>query len=198
MKIHAAYLSLILIAAAASWLSFRAWLTEHDGRVRAELVGQQAAADIKNLQSSIAELKQTMAGNDARAAADKEVLAKALAAVQTPAQALAAIPDVSSLPLASRPAVDNPAQVSVDAVPLYQELNQCRQNSVALGACQQDLASEQSIEQKQASELKDKDAQIAALKARPKFWSRVKHELKTAFTGALIGEILHIVVKGAL
>lgn len=169
IKTHLFYILMI----AGLVVAGRVWLSEHDARVAAEVTVKADEAQSKVLQGSIDELKKSIVDNDSRAAADRAALQHALAAVKTAPQAIAAIPSVSDLALNTRPSIDNPTQVSVDAVPLYQELNQCRQNSVSLGACQSDLASEKAIEEKEVAKVVLKDDEIKTLKKKPNFLHRL-------------------------
>jgi hypothetical protein len=101
--------------------------------------------------------------------------------VKTPAQAIAAIPDVSSLPLNTRPAADG--GVTVDAVPLFQELAQCKEDAVALASCKQVDAQKDQI-------ISEQKTEIVALKKKPSFWKRVKSTAKAVGIGIGIGALL--------
>jgi thiamine biosynthesis protein ThiC len=172
LKTHIFYIALIAVGIIAG----RAWLLEHDARVAAEVMAKQAETSVKVLQQSIAD-------NDAKTAATIAALQQALAKIKTPAQAIAAIPSVSGLPINSRPAIDNPTQVSVDAVPLYQELNQCKQDAVSLNSCQADLKAEKEI-------VEQKDVEIKALRKKPSFFKRVIGAAKAVGIGIGIGLLL--------
>lgn len=145
-----------------------AGLHEHDARVAAEAAIKVSNDHIKELQNDKTAIVQ---------AGQKQivVLQRQAAAVKTPAQAIAALPDVSALPLNARPVPNMPTEVTVDAVPLFQELNTCKQTTVGLSVCQATFADEQKIE----TELR---GQIKVLSKKPSFWKRVK---KTAMCGAI-------------
>lgn len=191
IKTHLFYILLVLGLVVAG----RVWLHEHDARVAAEFAVKADESKVKDLQSSIDVLKKSIVDNDNKAAADRAALQQALKSVKTAPQAIAAIPSVSDVPLNIRPATD-PNQVSVDAVPLYQELNQCRQNSVTLGACQRDLENETKIEEAQVSQLGLKDDEIKQLKKKPRFFKRLWGVAKTASVGG--GIVLFLVKAGLL
>lgn len=188
LKTHVFYVCLIVVFSLAGYY----WVQEHDARVVAEQVAKQSEADVKTLQASVQTLQQQITSNDAKAAADKAALLKALAAVKTPAQAVAALPDVSNLPLHSRISVDNPTQVSVDAVPLFQELNQCKQDAVDLTACRSDLTAQKQIDADKDKQLADKNTEIAALKKKPSVWKRVLGRIKSGVIDFAIFEGLRV------
>lgn len=176
LKTHVFYVALLLVLLVAG----RSWLLEHDARL---LSDQQAKISDSRVQA----LYQQIEANKAAAHAAIDTLQKQAAAVKTASQAIIAIPDVSTLSLNSRPLPDNPNQVAVDAIPLYQTLNQCKQDAVELNACKANakLTTEQ---------LTEKDTEIKALKKPKKFWSRVGSTLKTGGVGVILG----IAIKAAL
>lgn len=176
LKTHVFYVAILLVLLVAG----RSWLLEHDARL---LSDQQA----KISEARVETLQQQIDANQVAAQATISLLKKQSAMVKTASQAIIAIPDVSTLPLNSRPLPDNPNQVAVDAVPLYQTLNQCKQDAVELNACKENakLTTEQLVE---------KDTEIKALKKPKKFWSRVGSTLKTGGVGVILG----IAIKAAL
>jgi hypothetical protein len=169
LKTHLFYLILI----AAGIFAGRLWLQEHDLRVQAEAQVKQSELVVKDLQSQIVQTQQQAA------AAIKAVQAKVIY-VKTPAQAVTAIPDLSTVDLHPRLLPDNPLQIGVDAVPLAQELAQCKEDKIALDACSAtDKAKDGIIDQK--------DLEIKALKKKPSFWNRVKSTMKSVGIGIGIG-----------
>ncbi len=176
LKTHAFYIILILVGLVA----FRSWLQEHDARL-------QSLQDVKLAEVTVQSLQAQIKATDAAASRAQATLAAKVKAVKTPAQAIAAIPDVSTLPLNTRPVPGDPTAVQVDVLPLFQELAACRSDAIALTACTKDLESEKGI-------VTQKEVEITALKAKPRFWSRVKHELKTAVTGAVVFEVVKVVL----
>lgn len=173
MKTHAGYIILIAIAALGLWLGFTAWRVEHDRALLAEQQIKVSEVQFKALQDQVAERAKDTAATVAalRAQAKK---------VETPQQAIAAIPQVTDIPLNMRPSVDNPGQVSVDVVPLFRGLEQCREDAVQLNSCQLDKKDLQ-------AQVDAKAAEVKALKAKPKFWDRVKTYGKVALGFTSIG-----------
>jgi hypothetical protein len=165
-----------IVALAVALLIGHTAIQEHDARVLADAQIKTAQATIQNLQSQIAT-------TNAQAAASVRKVSTFVRNVSTPAQAVPAIPELTNMPLQARPAVDNPAQVSVDAIPLVQLLGQAKEDEINLGACQADLKSETAIAQQ-------KDQQIAALKKKPKFWTRVRKDLEIVGVGVVTGLVL--------
>lgn len=159
-------------------LGFRAFMAEHDARLNAEAIIKQSESQVKNLQQQIVDVK-------AAAAQQVRVVTKIVHDVQTPTQAVAAIPQLTNVPLNARISPDNPNQVSVDALALIPLLGQCKTDAINLSACQ--VAS-----QKQDLIIADKDKEIVALKAKPRFWARIKSTLKIAATSGALFEVARI------
>ena len=170
IRTHFFYISLIAVGLVFA----HAWIGEHDQRLLSDQAVKAAQAQVQTLQQQIVtEQKQaaaTIAGIQA-----KVIL------VKTPAQAIAAIPDVSSLPLNTRPAADG--GVTVDAVPLFQELSQCRIDAVNAASCSQQSAQKDQI-------ISEQKTEIVALKKKPSFWKRVKSTAKAVGIGIGIGALL--------
>lgn len=158
---HTIYLVVIGVLLIFSVWTVHAWLERHD---EALLLAQ----DKKATENQIEALKLL-------ASQQKTVVIRQVESVKTPAQAVAVIPTLTDAPLNARVAVDNPAQVSVDAVTLTQELGSCRQDRIDLGVCQSSLV------------LKDKE--IAAIK-QPSVWHRIGHDIKVvAITTGVVAVI---------
>lgn len=170
-KTHLFYIIIIAIGL----IAFRSWLSGHDARVLAEQTIQKSEVQVKALQDQI---KAT----DTEANKQVEVVVKEIQAVRTPAQAVAAIPDLSSLPLDSRPG-PTATSVTVEAIPLAQTLAQCKQDSILLQACQQDRTADEGI-------ISSKQTEIVALKKKPSFWKRVEGTAKAVGIGVGIGILL--------
>lgn len=181
-KIHLAYLVLFAVASVSSYLVFTSWRAEHDARLVSEVKVRAAEDLVKSLQ-------QQMQDRDAAAAQQISDLRKLAAAVRTPAQAIAAIPQVSaaltSVPLNPAAVVGEPDKVSVDAIPLYQELSACREQSITLGTCQADLKDTQAV-------VAQKDVEIVVLKKKPGFWKRIKSHGKTGVVFVVVFELAKI------
>lgn len=135
-------------------------LREHDIRLQAEQTVKDSQRQVQDLKQQAADIQK--AGN-ARIAA----IQKRAASVKTPAQAIAAIPDVSKLPLGVHAIPNAPSEVAVKAVPLFNELSACRTTEVERDMCAAKLALEYKVEA-------EKDRQIDALKkaAGRGFWHR--------------------------
>lgn len=174
--IHLFYLALVIVLGVMAHV----WLSEHDERLLAEQtvkVSKQHEADLE------AQLK---ALSSVTAAQVKAVQAK-VATVKTVPQAIAAIPELSNLPLNARPIPSMPDDVAVNAVALTQELGACRTDRIELGSCQQAIVLKDGI-------IAEEKTQIAALTAKPKFWHRVGSKLKNGSIlisiGILVGKVL--------
>lgn len=171
LKTHAFYLILI----AEGMFSFHMWLLEHDARVKAELTIQAS-------QQQITTLKTQIQSNDAAATQLRSALAAKVAAVKTPARAIAAIPSVTDLPLNARPVPEMPSEVTVEAVPLFQALAQCKDEAIQLTTCTKDLTAEKQISAQQ-------DVEIKALKKKPSFLKRAEGVAKAMAIGIALGFI---------
>jgi hypothetical protein len=165
-----------VVALLVAIFGVHSYLQEHDARIVAE-------SQAKAIEAANATLQSQIASSDALAARTIAALKAQRAQVTTPAQAIAAIPDVSTLPLNSRVAVDNPVQVSVDATALYNELNQAKQDAVSLNACVTARTADEEI-------IKNDKQEIVGLKKKPAFWHRVGSTLKIVGIGIGIGVIL--------
>ena len=183
VKPHLIYWVLI----AVGLVGFRSWLIEHDNRLLATAETQAIKTQVTQLQADKTQLQDAIKQISATSAATIAALKLQATKITTPQQAVIAIPDVSQLPIHSRPAVDNAMQVSVDAVPLYQELNQCRQDQVALGACQAIHDKDQQLILNSGNLVKLKDEEIAVLKKPQGFWKRFTGTIKQVGIGIGIG-----------
>lgn len=170
VKTHLFYIIIIGVGLIAG----RAYIAEHDQRVLSDAAVKAAQVQVQTLQSQIV-AEQAAAAQTIAAIKAKVIL------VKTPAQAIQAIPDVSSLPLNARPAPDG--GVTVDPLPLYTELAQCKIDAVSLNACTQTSAQKDQI-------ITAKDAEIKALRKKPSFFHRVVGTLKTVGIGVGIGLML--------
>jgi hypothetical protein len=161
----------------------RAWLQEHDARLLADL-------QVKASEAAVVNLEKQIEANNAAAKQQISDLRTLMQKTKTPAQAIAAIPSLSDLPINTRVG-PTPGTAIVDVVPLFQELAQCKETAIELAACQADYKAETAIAAK-------KDEQIQALKKKPGFWKRIASTLKTAVIGAAAGEVIHVAIRGAL
>jgi hypothetical protein len=169
---HLVILALVVLA----FIGGSSWLQEHDARIKAEITVKAAQEQINTLQAK---------KGDADKAAKTQIviLQKEAAAVKTPRQAIDALPSVTNAPLAPVPVTDLPDDVAVNAVALYKNLNECKQDAVNLAACSAKLDIQEQIDGK-------KDEQITALRKKPGFWKAVKSKAITLGIGAITGYVL--------
>lgn len=110
---HAIWVVALVVALAIG----HAWIGEHDARVVAD-------AQIKTSETVIANLQQQILATNAAAAAKVQTIVKIVHDAQTPAQQIAAIPQLSNIDLNARsiPALtpNGPPQVAVNLAPLVQ------------------------------------------------------------------------------
>lgn len=172
LKTHIFYLSLIAVGLIAG----HEWLKEHDARLSAESIVRQSEAREKDIESRLLTLQN-------QTKIRTEVIRKQVASITTPKQAIAAIPSLSDVPLNLRPSPDMPDAVEVSAIPLAQELGQCREDSINLQSCQQELGMESDLR----AECR---VQLAAITKKPKFWHRVWGQVKTGSVFLSIGIVV--------
>lgn len=169
-----------IVAISVALLAGRAALQEHDARVLAD-------ATVKASQVNIVQLQQQIAAANAAAAQQIAAIEKVVKSARTPTQQIAAIPQLSNVPLNARevPSLqpNGPPQVAVDLAPLVQELGQCKEDAVQLNTCQANLKSEQDIESQQKTE-------ITALRKKPSLIHRVGEAMKMIGIGVGIGLLL--------
>ena len=170
IRTHLFYIALI----GMGLVFIHSYLSEHDARLLSDSAVKAAQAQVQTLQEQIAS-EQKQAAATVAAIQQKVVL------VKTPAQAIAALPDVSTLPLNSRPAPDG--GVTVDALPLFQELSQCKIDAVNAASCSQQSVAKDQIITAQTAEIK-------ALKKKPSLWHRVIGTAKAVGIGIGIGALL--------
>jgi len=171
------------ILGAGALFAFHTWLAEHDARMLAEVQVKQSQIVVKGLQDQIA-------SRDADADKQVQVVVKEVAAAKTPAQQIAAIADISSVPLNLKPlpeVLGQPPAAQVDLAPLVEQLGKCKEDAIELGACQKDNQNLEAI-------ALEKDKQVKALGKKPGFWHRIGGGLKTALGGAAVVEVLRIFV----
>jgi hypothetical protein len=179
LKTFAATHLFYIILIAGGLFAFHAWTTEHDARIKAE-------ASIKADETTVASLQQQIVAVNAAAAQKVTVITKIVHDVTTPTQAVIAIPQLTDIPLNARVSIDNPSQVSVDALPLVAILGQAKVDKTNLDACTANRASDAAI-------MAQKDSEIKVLKAKPSFWHRVTHTAKLIAIGVGIGALVVVV-----
>jgi hypothetical protein len=170
-KTHLFYIVLIAVGLVA----FRCWLAEHDNRLQAEAIVKQGQVKNADLQQQIDTINKAVP-------AKVQVITKIVHDAQTPTQVVQAVPLLTNVPLNARVTPDNPAQVSVDALPLAQVLGQARQDAINLTACQQTSV----LKDEQLAT--DKDT-IKALQKKPGFWQRIK-------TKGIDGVVGYMLIEG--
>jgi hypothetical protein len=158
------------------------FIQEHDARMAAE-------NQIKISQVTITDLQQQIVARDKQATAAQKVIVKVIHDVQTPAQAVSALPAVVTEPLPA-PVTSNTSGDMIipaaDVVQIFDQLGDdklCRSELVTASA---DLADTQAIVVQQTTEIK-------ALKKKPSFWKRVKHDAKLIGIGTAIGGLVVLI-----
>lgn len=173
LRAHIGWSLFILIAGLGTWLALSSWLAEHDRRVIAE-------EKVELSQERVNSMEQVMEDRDKQTAETISALKARAARIETPEQAIIAMPEVSSLPIRSVPGTN---LVEAPAVQLYQELAQCKQDQRALETCEADKIDLNKIG-------KEKDGQIADLKKKPGFWKALKSGAKKVGVGIIVGLVL--------
>lgn len=172
LKTHVFYVAMILGGIGFSG----AWLQEHDLRLAADYA-------VKEQQATVASLKSQIATTQQQAAQKVQVVTRVVHDAVTPSQVVAAIPSVSSLPLATRVVPNDPVDVEVAAQPLMQLAGEAKTNGIELQACQE-------VSGLKDKQLAAKDTEIAALKKKPKFLTRLKNYAEAIGAGVVIGALL--------
>ena len=164
------------------------WLIEHDSRLAAE-------TQIKSVQSNIESLQKQQQVVTTQVVKELQPLQIIEKQVQTAPEAIkvltnpAQVSELGAVPLDIQTLPNAPDQVAVKALPLVDLLDGCKQDNLNLGGCTTTLNLQKQIDG-------DKDLEITALKAKPKFWSRVTKGLKVigcSAGGAAFGSL----VKGS-
>jgi len=206
--LHLSYFVIGLILTCVGWYGVHTWQVEHDARVVAEATIKQNEAQVKTLQDaitqnnqSIAQLQTQMAQRDAANAQIIASLVKAKQTAVTPPQQVQVLATEAKLPapITSIPNSEDWRLPSVDVQPLFGAVNDGLVAAANLTTCQDDLTDQKSINATQVKTIADqsqqlglKDGEITALKAKPKFWKRVGHDLKVAAIAAgAVALLLH-------
>ena len=176
LKTHLFYVVLILVGI----YGFHTWLEEHDEKQAAERQAAVAEVQIKTLQQQVIAVQQTAV---TKVAAVHKIVQQAT----THAQQIAAVPDLSDIPLNLRegPEINNPDTVEVSLVALTKELGQCKEDQINLQACTATSALKD-------QQLALKDQEIVSLKKKPKFLTRLKHVAEAVGVGIAIGVVLAV------
>jgi len=186
--VHRILLAAALVAVA---LLADAWRTAHHDTV-------QLTTTLFTQKVAIEQAANREKQRDTELAAVLALIARQKRAVQTPQQAAIAIPSVlPPLPLpisihlpdlspSSKPYDDLPATVSIpqaDLKPLYDELQDCRANSLEITAVKQNLSDEKL---QNAALTHQRDAALTAARGGT-FWQRLKRQTKWFAIGIAIG-----------
>jgi hypothetical protein len=163
-----------IVALVVGLIGVHSYMAEHDQRL-------VAAQQVKLSEQQVADLRSQIEASNAAAAQTIAALKAKAAQVKTPQQAIIAIPDVSSLHVT--PSLSDPTKIEVPAVEFYQEESTCRQQAVALTACQQSVPELNAI-------IEHKNDEIAAYKKPKSFWHRTTSTLKYIGIGIAIGAVL--------
>ena len=178
VKTHLFYILLI----AGGVFSFHTWLQEHDARVAAE-------NSIKVSQAKIETLQNQITATNAAVTQKTAVVTQIVKAAKTPTQVVAAVPQLTNLPLAVRIAPSlAPNEVAVDATALIQLAGEAKAAEIKIDGLQQNYTACQAIVTEEKNE-------IAALKKKPKFFARLKTVAKDFGIGVGVGFFL---AKGKL
>lgn len=169
IKTHLFYILLIV----AGIFGARYWLHEHDARVQAE-------AEVKQEQLQVKDLQQQILAVNLAAQKQVQVIVKTVQAAKTPEQVVAAIPQLTDIPLNARVVPNNQVDVTVDSQGLVKELGQCKMDRTNLDACQENTIALNKI-------VAAKDLQLAALQKKPTFFHRLWAYTKVGLAFAGIG-----------
>lgn len=166
-----------IIGGVIAVIGFRQYQAAHDSQVKAEAVAQAAQEQIASLRSQIDERNKV-------ASQAKQVIVRQQAAVHTPEQAIAAMPDISDLPLhLTRVSATSQDYVlpAPDVIPLFNALADARKCSIDLAACSANFTDLEKVNQQ--TEL-----QAASWKkaAKGTFWTRTWAVLKVAVPVAAV------------
>jgi hypothetical protein len=158
-------------------IGVRSYMADHDARLLADATVKQSQSRIADLQQQLQETKQAGQAQIAKLQQEK-------AQVKTPAQAIAALPSVTPAPLNAAPLPDAPSRVSVDALPFYQAMNECKQCSTELATVKAEDATKDEI-------ITEKDVQITALKKKRGFWKTFERTVEIGGAAFAFGYIAH-------
>jgi hypothetical protein len=177
-KVHLVYLIIFAVLA----LGTRAWITEHDARVRAEDAIKTSEAQVKSLQEQITE-------RDSAAQKAQQVIVRVVHDTVTPQQAVAAMPEVVNVPLPKAVTLDTTGDMVIpapDVIPIFDQLADDKLANSKLATCTADLTDTKAI-------VMQKDGQISDLKKKPSFIKRLGHDLKLVGIGIGIGGLIVLI-----
>ena len=182
---HIAYIAIGILA----FVFWRAWITQHDNAIRAEMQVHISEADVKARDKTIADLQASK--DQVVSDLQKQVQTLQARKVDTPAQALPFIkevaPAIKPVPVMQDLEPTDDSQIKVDAVELAKTLKQCSIEHEQLDACQQVAKTDEQIIKEKDGQVADKDAEIKTLKKPQGFWKKVGSTLKAVAVGVGIG-----------
>lgn len=161
VKTHAVYIALVALLLFFGHI----WLSEHDARVQAE--------------NTIKGLKSQIVTTDKQTAQTVQTVRTIVLKTKTPAQVIAAIPELTDVPLNARPG-PTPSTVVVDSSALLTVVADLKITTTQLAGCQSDYKAEQEM--------------VVALKKKPKFWKRIESKLTGGTIIIAAFEVVRIVL----
>jgi hypothetical protein len=166
-----------VIGVSIAVVAFYSWKAEYSARLQAE-------AQIKVSEAQVRTLQQSIADRDKQTQQQVAPIVRIIHDVQTPAQAVAALPKVLDLPTPVIPQANNAVLIPApDIVPIFTAVADDKVCRALLGTSQQDLTDTRGI-------VKQKDDEITALKKPQGFWKRVGGTMKAVGVGIGIGIVL--------
>jgi len=169
---HLVWIMAVIVAV----IGFYSWRGEHDSRLLADAQVSASNAVVKSLQ-------QQISVRDSAAQKQQAVIVKVIHDVQTPAQAIARLPEVVNTPLPVPVAVASTGDLTIpqpDIVSLFQQLGDDKLCRSQLTMATADLSDTQAI-------VAQRDVEIKTLKKKPSFWHRVGGTMKAVGIGVGIG-----------
>lgn len=152
----------ITLVTLACVLCISAWIgdvaiSEHNNKVRAELSEQNDEKDIRAASATIQSLQKSIADRNSVVKKQQVKTITLIKTVQTPAQIVASLPKVISLPDAPivQKGTNNIVVSARDSKPLFDMLANCKQDSTSLVTCNENAVDYQ-------KELSEKDVEISS------------------------------------
>lgn len=179
IHLHVAYIVMLILTVLGLGYGTHILLQEHDARVQAEATIKVSEAQIKTLQQQIAD-------RDAQAQKQQQVIVKVIHDTTTPQQAVSAMPDIVNVPLSKPVTLDTTGDMVIppaDIIPIFDQLADDKLCRSQLATASADLTDTKAI-------VVQKNNEIAGLKKKPKFWSRVKSDAEKVGIGMVIAAIL--------
>jgi hypothetical protein len=157
---------------------------------------------VKTQQATINDLKNAMEARNKKLDETIAELEKTRQKVKTPTQAVAEIPNylpplpipthVNTIPSPTNPQLQVPDSITIPHEDFQALLNYeitAKENAAKLAVAQQDIID---LQKQVVALTKQRDAAVQAAKGGT-FWHRLKHTMKVAAIGAVVGAILVVV-----